>query len=142
MGDVDLDHRVAIVIGKGRRPRACPYGAKTASALDRYLHLRARNRFTATSDALWLGKRGPMGTPGHPLAHGASGPARPASVMFTPTCSATSCAHRWLADGGNETDLMRLVGRRTREMLGRSGASAADERARATYQGRAPGDRL
>ena len=31
IGDVDLDQRVAIVIGKGRRPRACPFGAKTAS---------------------------------------------------------------------------------------------------------------
>ena len=33
-----------------------------------------------------------------------------------------SFAHRWLAEGGNETDLMRLVGWRTREMLSRYGA--------------------
>lgn len=35
--DVDLDQQVAIVMGKGRRPRACPFGSKTAQALDRYL---------------------------------------------------------------------------------------------------------
>ena len=38
----DFDQDVVYVIGKGRRPRACPFGAKTAQALDRYL--RERNR--------------------------------------------------------------------------------------------------
>ena len=28
--DLDLDQDVAIVVGKGRRPRACPFGSKTA----------------------------------------------------------------------------------------------------------------
>jgi integrase len=31
-------------------------------------------------------------------------------------------AHKWLADGGQETDLMRLAGWRSREMVGRYGA--------------------
>jgi site-specific recombinase XerD len=38
--DVDLGESVAIVMGKGRRPRACPFGSKTAQAIDRYLRLR------------------------------------------------------------------------------------------------------
>jgi|SRR5215207_4530732 len=38
--DLDLDQNVAIVMGKGRRPRACPFGRKGA-----------RRRSTATS---WL----------------------------------------------------------------------------------------
>lgn len=33
--DVDLDQDVVYVLGKGRRERACPFGRKTAMALDR-----------------------------------------------------------------------------------------------------------
>jgi integrase len=41
--DVDFDHNIAIVLGKGRRPRACPFGRKTAKALDRYIRVRGRH---------------------------------------------------------------------------------------------------
>lgn len=37
---IDVRDGVAIVMGKGRRPRACPFGAKTAQALDRYIRVR------------------------------------------------------------------------------------------------------
>ena len=40
--DLDLDLQVAHVIGKGRKPRACPFGHRTAQALDRYLRLRGQ----------------------------------------------------------------------------------------------------
>jgi site-specific recombinase XerD len=42
VGDVDLDQNVVVVLGKGRRPRTCPFGRKTAVALDRYMRERAR----------------------------------------------------------------------------------------------------
>ena len=35
--DVDLDQEAAVVMGKGRRPRACPFGHKSGQALDRYM---------------------------------------------------------------------------------------------------------
>jgi hypothetical protein len=35
-------------------------------------------------------------------------------------------AHQWLAEGGGETDLMRLAGWKSRAMLQRYGASAAE----------------
>jgi site-specific recombinase XerD len=57
--DIDLDQDVALVIGKGRRPRACPFGDKTGQALERYLRERTKHRL-ARSDHLWLGGRGEM----------------------------------------------------------------------------------
>src|SRR5215203_5018800 len=59
LADLDLDQSVAHVVGKGRRPRACPFGRKTAQALDRYLRVRATHRM-ADAPALWIGRGGVM----------------------------------------------------------------------------------
>jgi site-specific recombinase XerD len=55
--DVDFEVNVALVVGKGSRPRACPFGRKTALAMDRYLRARAKHR-EAGSPWLWIGHRG------------------------------------------------------------------------------------
>lgn len=55
--DVDLDQEAAVVMGKGRRPQACPFGHTTGQALDRYMRARA-TRADASEAWLWLGKRG------------------------------------------------------------------------------------
>jgi len=59
VSEIDLDSDVALVLGKGRRPRACPFGDKTGQALERYLRERAKHRL-ARSAQLWLGGRGAM----------------------------------------------------------------------------------
>ena len=51
-------------------------------------------------------------------------------------------AHEWLAEGGQKGDLMRLAGWRSRSMLSRYGASAADDRARKVHRKLGLGDRL
>jgi site-specific recombinase XerD len=57
--DVDLDADVALVLGKGRRPRACPFGDKTGQAVERYLRERRKHALAQRAE-LWLGARGAM----------------------------------------------------------------------------------
>ncbi len=138
--DVDFEYNLARVLGKGRRPRACPFGKKTAMALDRYIRARLSHR-DAHRDELWLGHAGPMTSNGiyqvvrDRAEQAGLGKVYPHQLRHT-------FAHTWLASGGQENDLMRLTGWQSRTMLGRYGASAADERAREAYKRLSPADRL
>lgn len=140
LADLDLEQNVGHVIGKGRRPRALVFGSKTARSLDRYLRARRAHPY-AYLPALWLGQRGRLGKDG--LDDMLRVRARQAGVVgFHAHRLRHTAAHSWLSAGGQEQDLMRLMGWRSPTMLARYGASKADERARDSAKRLGLGDRV
>jgi len=141
LADVDFDLEVLRVVGKGRKVRVVPFGAKTSRSLDRYLRERRKHKYAAETDALWLSQRGPLSVDG--LDERLRVRARQAGVeglhahRFRHTA-----ADAWLRAGGGEQDLKRLMGWTSDAMLAVYGASAAEQRAREAAKRLRLGDRL
>ena len=142
--DIDLDNRTATVMGKGRRPRRCSFGTE-ATGSARPLHRHRQGTLTAGQDhrRSVVGQPGATGCAGDPVHRRTAGRAGRDRPCSRPPVPPQLRPAGWQVDEGNETDLMRLMGWRSREMLNRYAASAGAERAAASYQRRvSPGDRL
>lgn len=136
--DLDLDRELVTVLGKGRKIRTLSLGTKTVAALDRYRRERSRHRL-ATTPALWLGLRGPMTASG--VAQILARHSATAGLdRIHPHQLRHTFAHAWIAAGGPETDLCRIMGWDSPQMLARYGASAASERARDIHRRLGIGD--
>lgn len=138
--DTNLD--IVRVNGKGAKQRGIPFGAKTALAVSRYARARAKQS-GANLSAFWLDANGkaPLEANGVKLMLKRRG-----FRIGLPSLHAHqfrhTFAHNWLVNGGNETDLMRIMGWSTRDMVGYYAESAADHRAHEAHRAMALGDRL
>jgi len=128
---VDLRAQVVRIMGKGRREREVHLVDSTALAITRYLRARRQHPKAVDSDALWIGKLGPLGPAGIKQMIQRRG--RQAGVPVHAHLFRHTFAHKWLAAGGTEGGLMGTAGWRSRQMLDRYGRSAAAERARSEH---------
>jgi site-specific recombinase XerD len=142
LSDVDLEGDVVVVVGKGRRPRAIPFGHKTGQALTRYLRARTRHPMAGRSDALWLGQKGALTDNG--LAQVLERRSAQAGIQrVRPHMLRHSAAHLWFSEsGGDETSAMMLFGWNSRQMLSRYASSTAAARAQAAARKLGIGDQL
>ncbi|GAB3510763.1 tyrosine-type recombinase/integrase [Amycolatopsis cihanbeyliensis] len=141
LNDLDFDVDTVRVVLKGGRESTLPFGAKTSDALRRYRRARAKHSQADRHTALWLTDKGPFTTWG--IRQMLERRAKDAGLeKFNPHRFRHLFAHTWLTDGGSETDLMRLMGWTSRQMVARYAASAADERAREAHKRAQLGDRF
>lgn len=142
---VDLDLMVFVVVGKGNKERSVPFGRKTTQVLDRYFRAYQKHigRPLRPDDPLWIGVKSKARFTIWGVGQMVGRRSQEAGLEHIhPHQFRHTLAHIWKVGGGNEDALMRIMGWRSREMLQRYGASAADERAKLQHRDLSPGDQL
>ena len=135
--DVDLDAYppTVTIVGKGQRGQRHVYtagiGRKTASAMDRYLRVRARHKHAA-AEGLWLGRQGALRDGAIALMLLRRG--KQAGVTIHAHLFRHKFAHDQLSEPDvKEGDVLEQGGWRDPTMLRRYARSAAAERARIAH---------
>jgi site-specific recombinase XerD len=108
LDDIGLQHRELYVVGKGRKARVLPLGAKAVKDLDRYLRARARHKHEDLP-WLWLSFKGRLTSSG--IAQMMKRRCRAIGISpIHPHQFRHTFSHLWLVGGGNEHDLAKLNG--------------------------------
>lgn len=137
---VNWEYEVVTVDGK-TGVRSVPFGRVAGQALDRYIR-RRKSHPLHRLNALWLGHRG-KALSGSGVTQMLRRRCEQAGIeVINPRRFRHQMAHTWLAQGGQEGDLMRIGGWKSRAMLSRYGSSAAEQRARDAHRQNSPLDNL
>jgi site-specific recombinase XerD len=139
--EIDLNGGTAMVTGKRGKQRMIYFGARTERALDRYIRMRSKHRWSHL-DALFLGERGATTTDGVRERMIVRAKQAGLDERSNPHRFRHTFAHDFLINGGQERDLKRLAGWTSDVMLERYGASAADVRAKEAAKRLRRGDRI
>lgn len=130
---IDLVNCTAVVTGKGDKERTVRFDLNCATAIKRYLGLRAEHKYARRTERLWLAikNRGPLTPNGVRQIITRRGEA--VGLDIHPHVFRHNFTHHWLDQGGAEGDLMELNGWTSAQMLLRYGRSARSARARRAY---------
>lgn len=131
VADIDFDLNAVYVAGAGRAPRAVPFDRPAARALQRYLAARASHDH-AHLPALWLGRRGRLTERGvdQAVRHRGQMAGMP---NLRPHQFRHTFVQRYLLEGGDARDLLRLMGWRSRQLLSRYELGDRQERPRSAW---------
>jgi site-specific recombinase XerD len=125
---------------KGGDEIAVPIGKKSVAAIDRYIRARGRHAH-ADMPWLWLAPRGRFTHWG--IRQMLERRAEMAGVEDVhPHRFRRSFAHSWLESGGQEFDLMKITGWKTRDMIEIYTAELGEKRAATAHARLSPGDRI
>lgn len=136
---VDYGQKVILVTGKAGHARAVPFNTKLYGELRRWEMVRP----TTNSPRMFVGLRGrseALTTSGVRQLLNTMGDTAGVADMH-PHRFRHTLAHLWMASGGLESDLQRIMGWRSPQMITRYAASAGSERAQNAAWRLAIGDR-
>lgn len=138
----DWDRRQDFLTLRGKTGmRVVPVSASTGEALARYVRARSNHPDAGKTEALWLGRKGPLRDSGvnQLLARRCREAGLP---RINPHRFRHTFSHQFRLQGGDPVDLMYLAGWSSLAMTERYGRSAAAERAREAHRRLGLGDRL
>lgn len=138
---LDMTQDVVTVLGKGRKWRSIPFGARTGKALSRYLRARSRHPLAA-DPLLWIGSRGQALTPSgiyqmieRRCVEAGIGRIHPHQLRHF-------AVDAWYEDGGSIQDAMSLFGWSSPAMAHHYAKATAGKRAINAARRASIGDQL
>jgi integrase len=132
VSDLDLETGCVVVPrSKSRRMRVVPLSESAVRVLRHYMRSRETHR-AASSEFLWLGRRGPMGSDAIRLM--LERRSKQAGVCVSAHQFRRRFAYVWTKNGGSQTSLMRCAGWSTSTMISRYTRGIADALTIAEYR--------